>query len=65
MTYEAAVRRLEEIVTVLTSGTKPLEDSLSLFEEGVGLLRVADAALGGIEARARDLMSDSPGNAAE
>lgn len=59
MSYEAAIRRLEEIVSVLTTGTKPLAESLALFEEGVGLVRAADAALTGIEARAKALVANA------
>ena len=34
MTFEQAMKRLEEIVTQLESGDAPLEKSLTLFEEG-------------------------------
>ena len=61
MSYETSVRRLEEIVSILTNGTKPLAESLALFEEGVGLVRAADVALGAIEARAKELMTDVAG----
>ncbi len=57
MSYEAAVARAEQIVTILTSGATPLAEALALFEEGVQQLRVADAALSGIEARAMELMN--------
>lgn len=56
MSYEAAVRRLEEIVSLLAGGAKPLSESLALFEEGIRLLSLADAALAGVEARARELI---------
>jgi exodeoxyribonuclease VII small subunit len=37
--FEAALGRLEEIVRTLEEGDLPLETSLRLFEEGVGLTR--------------------------
>lgn len=61
MSYEAAIRRLEEIVAALTSGSTPLSTALELFEEGVRMVRAADAALAGVDARIKELM----GNAAD
>ncbi len=37
MTYEQAIKRLEEIVTMLEEGTLSLEESLKLYEEGARL----------------------------
>ncbi len=37
MTFEQAMKRLEEIVTRLESGDESLEGSLKLFEEGTAL----------------------------
>lgn len=37
ITFEDALKRLEEIVKALESGNTPLEDSIKLFEEGVQL----------------------------
>ncbi len=37
MSFEVAIARLEEIVKLLESGDAKLEESLSLFEEGVTL----------------------------
>ena len=39
MTFEVAVQRLEEIVRALEGGKSDLDDSLKLYEEGVGLAR--------------------------
>jgi len=38
MSFEQALGRLDEIVRHLEKGDLPLSDSLSLFEEGTGLL---------------------------
>lgn len=37
MKFEEAIKRLEEIVRILEKGEVSLDDSLSLFEEGVTL----------------------------
>lgn len=37
MTYEEAVKRLEEIVRLLESGSEGLDESMKLFEEGAEL----------------------------
>ena len=37
MTFEQAMKRLEEIVTQLDAGEAPLDKSMSLFEEGTKL----------------------------
>ncbi len=35
--YEQSIKRLEEIVTRLESGRLPLEESISLYNEGIKL----------------------------
>ena len=37
LTYEKAVKRLEEIVDLLEKNEAPLDESMKLFEEGTGL----------------------------
>ena len=37
--FEAALQRLEQIVDQLEAGNLSLEESLQVFEEGVGLAR--------------------------
>lgn len=37
LTYEQAVKRLEEIVAKLEKNDAPLDESIRLFEEGTGL----------------------------
>lgn len=37
LTYEQAVKRLEEIVSELEDGSLSIEESLKLYEEGAGL----------------------------
>ena len=43
--FEQSLARLDEIVRHLEKGDLPLNDSLSLFEEGTGLIRRCGAML--------------------
>jgi exodeoxyribonuclease VII small subunit len=45
MTFEGALVRLEEITRLLEAGSAPLDESLSLFEEGVRLVRFCNEKL--------------------
>ena len=45
MSFEQSLARLDEIVRHLEKGDLPLDDSLSLFEEGTGLIRRCGAML--------------------
>lgn len=48
MTFEQSLARIDEIVRHLEKGDLPLDESLSLFEEGTGLIascnKMLDAA---------------------
>jgi exodeoxyribonuclease VII small subunit len=57
------VRRLGEIVERLEGGELPLEESLTLFEEGVRLARASQARLDTAERRVEELLTiDEHGN---
>ena len=43
--FEQSLARLEEIVKLLEKGDAPLSESLSLFEEGAGLIKSCGALL--------------------
>ncbi len=43
--FESALERLEEIIKGLESGNIGLDDSLKLYEEGIGLVRFAGEKL--------------------
>lgn len=58
MTFEQAVARLEEIVTLLERGDLDLETSLRLFEEGVALSRQCAALLDEAEGKIQRLLED-------
>jgi exodeoxyribonuclease VII small subunit len=61
--FETALRELEEIVRQLELGQAPLDESLGLFERGVGLLKHCRSALNQAELRLSQLTSvDEAGN---
>ncbi len=51
MTYENAVKRLEEIIEKLENNEIPLEDSISLFQEGIQLSQYCDNKLKTIQSQ--------------
>ena len=59
--FEAALARLEAIVTELESGELGLEQSLKLFEEGVKLSRICNARLEEAERKVEILLKDKAG----
>ena len=58
MTFEAAIIRLEEIVRAMENGSCALDQSLSLFEEGVKLVKFCNAELDNAEKRVKILQSN-------
>jgi exodeoxyribonuclease VII small subunit len=62
--FEAAIKRLTEIVQTLERGDLPLEESLRLFEEGVSLSRTSQTRLDAAEKRVEQLLAvDDQGRA--
>jgi len=59
--FEAALRRLEEIVASLEGENESLEKSLTLFEEGVKLTETLRSLLDTAEQRIQVLMKDADG----
>jgi exodeoxyribonuclease VII small subunit len=59
--FEAVLERLEAIVAALEQGDQPLEESLRLFEEGIGLTRRCAAHLDGARRRIDLLTRDAEG----
>jgi exodeoxyribonuclease VII small subunit len=57
LTFEKAMDRLEEIVTLLESGDSPLDKSLSLFEEGVKLVKLCNSQLEKAESSVKILIN--------
>lgn len=59
--FEESLERLEKIVQVLERGESPLEESLRLFEEGVGLTRRCHEMLEVAEKRVSRLVKEEEG----
>jgi exodeoxyribonuclease VII small subunit len=59
--FEAALQRLEQIVDQLEAGNLSLEESLQVFEEGVGLARRCGKYLDDAEKRIETLTRDESG----
>lgn len=64
-TFEQALARLEEIVRALESGNAPLDKSLSMFEEGVSLVKLCGDKLDHAEQRIKILVADGQGGMKE
>ena len=62
--FEEAFKRLEDIVTKLESGDLSLEDSMTLFEEGIILTKTCKSRLEAAEQKIQLLFKDSDGNLA-
>lgn len=59
LTFESAMKRLEEIVNALENGTVALDDSLKLFEEGIKLTKYCENELKNIENKAAKILENS------
>jgi len=59
--FEAAIRRLEEIVGTLEGGELSLEESIKIFEEGVGLTRTCSKQLETAEQKVSTLLAEAEG----
>jgi exodeoxyribonuclease VII small subunit len=60
-TFEASLEALEQIVQQLEQGDLPLEKSLELFEQGIGLSRQCQERLNQAERRIEVLLRDNHG----
>jgi exodeoxyribonuclease VII small subunit len=60
-TFEAALKRLEEVLGSLEHGDLPLEESLAAFEEGVGLVKFCQQKLDEVEKKVELLLKDDAG----
>ena len=65
MTFESALARLEEIVGAMESGDAMLDQSLSLFEEGIGLVKFCTKALDDAEQKVKILQRGENGEPVE
>jgi len=65
MTFEIAMNRLEQIVLRLESGNATLDESLSLYEEGLSLVKLCSAKLDDAEQRIKIVRTESDGTKTE
>jgi len=59
--FEAALKRLEEVLDSLEHGDLPLEEARRAFEEGVRLVRFCHQKLDEVERRVELLLKDEAG----
>lgn len=64
MSFEDALRALEEVVRKLESGEVPLDDSISLYERGEALRTHCQARLDAASARIEKIVQGPDGQAA-
>ena len=60
-TFEAMLDRLQLIADQLEEGTVPLDQALTLYEEGVALAKQCAEKLAGAEAKLRELTKTADG----
>jgi exodeoxyribonuclease VII small subunit len=63
LTFEDALRALEDVVRKLESGEVPLDDSISLYERGEALRRHCQARLDAAQARIERIVAGPDGAA--
>jgi len=63
MTFEEALRALEDVVRRLESGDVPLEESIGLYERGEALRRHCQARLDAAQARIDKIVAGPDGKA--
>jgi exodeoxyribonuclease VII small subunit len=61
LSFEAALKRLEDVLDSLEHGDLPLEGAMRAFEEGVQLVRVCHQKLDEVDQRVELLLKDDAG----
>lgn len=61
ISFEEALKRLEEVVARLEAGNLPLEESLALFQEGMDLVKKCEALLDAAEGKIEMLIQEGGG----
>ena len=64
MTFEEALRALEDVVRKLESGEVPLDESITLYERGEELRRHCQARLDAASARIEKIVAGAGGQVA-
>lgn len=65
VSFEEAIERLTELVALLENGRAPLDRSLEIFEEGVGLISVCKKQLENAEQKVKLLTEKQDGSTDE
>ena len=65
LSFEEKLQRLEQVVRALEDTNTPLDDSLKLFEEGVGLVRSCSEMLDQAEKKVKILTRSASGQVQE
>ncbi len=60
--FEESMERINEIVTKLEKNEVTLDESISLFEEGLKLIQTCDGVLKGFEEKVDTLMEEYKAN---
>jgi len=63
MSFEEAMKALEVVVQRLESGDAPLEESITLYEQGAALKKHCEKKLQDAELKVAQITQDSDGNA--
>ncbi len=61
ISFETAIKQLDEIVRSLENGDIPLDEALALFEKGVKLTEICTAKLNAAEKQIKLLVKDGDG----
>lgn len=64
LSFEQALKSLEDVVRRLESGEAPLDESISLYEQGDALRAHCQARLDAAQARIEAIVADRDGKAA-
>ena len=65
MTFETAMTRLEQIVLQLESGKATLDESLTLYEEGIALVKLCSGRLDEAEQKIKIIRTSADGTKTE
>lgn len=58
--FQQSMERLEEIVRLLEEGSRPLEESIDLYEEGQVLVKLCEATLANAKLKVEELGKETP-----
>lgn len=65
LSFEEALGSLEEVITELEKDDLSLDRALTIFEQGVGLMRQCDARLGSAQGKMKELLKGENGEFVE